>query len=207
MSAIAYGMFVAERQDQREADEPPFGVLDRVPDLLGAADLAEEHRGGDQRADRHHQVRRADPVQLDELGDVDPGRLRRGGAQRVESLAGLLVLAEHALGAVRQCGCLQHRDHVAERVGTEAGRQSPRSPGRHRRAPPWMSSSSARSAEQPMVAGASRRRSVKSPIAGRPSTTITLRVFSVTVRDPRVVQRAHLMPQVRRADRRSRPRR
>ena len=39
------------------ASHPQSALVDRVPELLGIADLAQQREDRDQRADRHEQVR------------------------------------------------------------------------------------------------------------------------------------------------------
>ena len=70
------GREVREERDDEGGREPsPVRVLDRVVELLGVADLAEQGEHRDQRAHRHQQTRGVHAVELLERGDL--GRRRQ----------------------------------------------------------------------------------------------------------------------------------
>ena len=80
MSATAVAKLVSSETIMAMISQTEVGAGDGVPQLLRAPDLAQEGEDGDERADRHHQVGAADPVELLQRRLVGAGRGGRGGA-------------------------------------------------------------------------------------------------------------------------------
>ena len=91
MSETAVAKLVRNETVSAIASHHQFGARDRVPELLGIADLAQQREDRDQRAHRHEQVRGVDAVELLERRFLGAGRGDHGRAQRVEPLLELLA--------------------------------------------------------------------------------------------------------------------
>ena len=88
MSATAVAKFVASEMIIATISHQMFGAGDRVPQLLRAPDLAQQREDRDERADRHHQVGAAHPV---ELLERRLARCRSGRGGGLAELADLLA--------------------------------------------------------------------------------------------------------------------
>ena len=83
--------FVSSEMNIATASQPEFGVLDRVVERLRVADLGQQGEDGDERADRHQQVRATHAVELLERRRLRTGRLRRRLPELAQVLAVLLA--------------------------------------------------------------------------------------------------------------------
>ena len=101
ISEIAVAKFVRNEMTRAAANHAQVGVLDRLVELLGITDLAEQGEHGDERADRHQQVGGVDAVELLERRRLGPDRGRCGLPQRAQLLLALLALRGACAAASR----------------------------------------------------------------------------------------------------------
>ena len=119
------------------ANHAPVGVLDRLVELLGIADLAEQREDGDERADRHEQARGVDPVELLERRRLGPDRGRRRVPQRRRAApCAPFVRARVGPQLVAERGGLQEGERGRQRVASRRRAARRRRPGRCRRCRP-----------------------------------------------------------------------
>ena len=107
---------VAMPSTNAERDEPPVGVLHRVPEHLRVADPAEQDADPHQRAHRHQQAAGLHPVEPAELGRVGGRRRGSDGAELVEAVVELVAPAERVVGPARERGGLEHRERGGHRL-------------------------------------------------------------------------------------------
>ena len=197
MSAIAVAQLVANEISIAAVSHQRFGARDRVPERLRVADLGEQHADREQRADRHHEVRAAHPVQLLEGRRLGAVAAARGGAEVADALVERLALA----GVVRpQSPC------SARPAAGPGARRRPRRRPRPRSAAATARSSPTivRGAEQ-QLGDISRARSSaearpvadSKPVTATPSAVSTIRLrVQRTVGDVRGVQGADPLPEL-----------
>ena len=115
ISATAVAKFVSSEMIDREDQPDEVGAGDRVPQLLRAPDLAEQGEDRDQRADRHHQVRAAHPVELLERWLLGAGGGCGSGAHRRHLLRPLLAVPPVRSQVAAERGRLQVGEGLDDR--------------------------------------------------------------------------------------------
>ncbi len=200
ISATAVAKFVSSETIMARTSHQMSALLTVSHSSCGLPTWLEQGEDGDERADRHHEVGAADPVELLERGSSVPVAAAAAARTPATSLDRSLRCLRVGAHLAAERGRLQ----VGERVDTAGVAEALRAAATARSLPTMsavLTSSSATSAARRPVAAAAGGRS-RSRRAHRPSAVggqHDMVGVEAPVRDPGRVQRTDLLPEVRRA--------
>ena len=194
MSAIAVAKLVRSEMTIATTSQNRSALVIVSQSSCGLADLAQQGEDGDERADRHHEVGAADPVELLERWFVGARGRRGGGAHRRDLLRPLLAVAPVDAHLAAQRGRLEVGERLDERRVTETLAScghgavvAHEERGAHEQlGDVGGASSRSRRARRDLEAADADHGAVDDDVPG----------VEATVGDARLVQRRHLPPQV-----------